>query len=76
MDDNKNPYICSKCGENLLAKGVACSGCNALLCPVCDCAYTVDYYCYCTDCKLMVANKFAVTPAVRYMREHACSSDS
>lgn len=59
MSESTTPYICSKCGENLLVKGVACSSCNRLLCPVCDCAYSVDYYCYCIDCKQMVANKFA-----------------
>lgn len=59
MSDAKNPYICEKCGENLMKKGVACTDCMKLLCPVCDCAYTVDGYCYCTDCRQMVSNKFA-----------------
>lgn len=69
MDDEKtNPYVCDRCGENLLAKGVVCSGCNRLLCPVCDCAYTVDYYCYCTSCRKMVANRFAVTPSGQFVK--------
>lgn len=71
MEIRKNPYICPRCGENLLARGVACASCNKLLCPVCDCAYTVDYYCYCTECRQMVANRFAVTPVSRYTRGHS-----
>lgn len=61
MSEAKNPYICEKCGQNLLKTGVACTDCMKLLCPVCDCAYSVDYYCYCTDCRQMVSNRFAVS---------------
>ena len=59
MSAKKNPYVCEKCGSNMLKTGVACTNCMKLLCPVCDCAYSVDYYCYCCDCKEMVANKHA-----------------
>lgn len=64
MNEATNPYVCDKCGENLLKKGVACTECMKLLCPVCDCAYSVDHYCYCTDCRQMVSNRFAVNPAL------------
>lgn len=59
MDSGESPFICTKCGENLLLRGVTCQGCTALLCPQCDCALSVDHYCYCSDCGNMVANEYA-----------------
>lgn len=59
MKPMETPFICSKCGENLLHTGVTCQGCTALLCPHCDCALSVDHYCYCSDCGHMVANEYA-----------------
>lgn len=65
MDKKGNPFICSQCGENKILNGAVCPICQALLCPHCDCAYTINGYCYCDECGQMVANSNATAPALR-----------
>lgn len=64
MNHSETPYVCSRCAENLMKRGVTCTKCHKLLCPTCDCALTIDSYCYCPDCEGMVRNKYATKHAI------------